>query len=123
MGSRRCKDSAEGQGVSCHGNGEIGGQGGDDRGRTWIQDMDTGHGYWAWRPGRDGDDGDRAWRLERAEDNGDWAWRPGTVIRKGLRVRRLAGGRCPKMQQRPVGKPLIVSGLLIIKIGAWQLSG
>ena len=56
MGSRRCKDSAEGQGVSCHENGEIAGQGGDDEGRTWRQeivgqggddgrqDMETGEG-------------------------------------------------------------------------------
>ena len=43
--------------------------------------METGHGDWAWRP-------------ERAEDDGGRAWRQGTVIRKGLRVRRLAGGRC-----------------------------
>ena len=41
-----------------------------------------------------GDGGRSSWRLERAEDDGDRAWRPGTVIRKGLRVRRLAGGRC-----------------------------
>ena len=42
MGSRRCKDSTGGQGVSCHGNGEIVGQAGDD-GR---QGMETGHGDW-----------------------------------------------------------------------------
>ena len=39
-------------------------------------------------------DGGRSWRLERAEDDGNRAWRAGTVIRKGLRVRRLAGGLC-----------------------------
>ena len=47
--------------------------------------------------------GGRAWRQERAEDDGrqgmeaghgDRSWRQGTVIRKGLIIRRLAGGRC-----------------------------
>ena len=37
-------DSAESQGVRCHENGEIAGQGGDDRGRAWRQGMETGHG-------------------------------------------------------------------------------
>ena len=44
MGSRRCKDSAEGQGVSCHRNGEIVDQGGDDGGRAWRLAMETRNG-------------------------------------------------------------------------------
>ena len=59
MESRRCKDSAESQGVSCHRNGEIVGQAGDDGGegmghrdrgagmkggRAWRPDMETGNG-------------------------------------------------------------------------------
>ena len=59
MGSRRCKDSAEGQGVSYHENGEIAGQDGDDRGRTWRPDIETGHGDWAWRLGMEEGDGGR----------------------------------------------------------------
>ena len=86
MGSRRYKDSAEGQGVSCHRNGEIAGQDGDD-GR---QGMETGHGD----RGGTGMTGDRAWRQGMETGDRGRAWRLGTVIRKGLRVRRLAGGRC-----------------------------
>ena len=55
MGSRRCKESAEGQGVSCHDNGEIVGQGGDD-GR---QGMETGHGDRSWRQGMEAGNGDK----------------------------------------------------------------
>ena len=71
MGSRRCKDSAEGQGVSCHENGEIVGQDGDDRGRTWRQGMETGDGDRGRRQGMEtghrdrggmGMTGGRAWR-------------------------------------------------------------
>ena len=63
MGSRRCKDSAEGQGVSCHRNGEIVGQDGDDRG----EGMETGH-----RDRGDGDDEGRTWRpdIETGEGRG-----------------------------------------------------
>ena len=50
MGSRKYKDSAEVQGVSCHENGEIAGQGGDDRDRAWRQ---------TWRPGTEAGHGGR----------------------------------------------------------------
>ena len=44
-------DSAEGQGVSCHENGEIVGQGGNDRGRTWRQEIVGQGGDEKSRPG------------------------------------------------------------------------
>ena len=65
-------------------------------GRAWRlwQGMEAGHGDWRGLKITEAGDGGRPWRLERTEDDGDKAWRSGTVIRKGLRVRRLAGGRC-----------------------------
>ena len=71
MGSRRCKESAEGQGVSCHDNGEIVGQGGDDRGRAWRPVMEAGHGDRTWRQGMETGDGGRAWRQGMEAGNGD----------------------------------------------------
>ena len=94
-------DSAEGQGVSCHENGEIVGQGGDDGGRAWRleraeddgrerdgddgrQGMEAGHGDRggtgmtgdrAWRPGTETEDGDRGRRQGMETGNGDWQWR------------------------------------------------
>ena len=61
MGSRRCKDSTEGQRVSCHRNGEIVGQDGDDEGRTWRQEIQ----------GQGGNDRGRTWRQGMETGNSD----------------------------------------------------
>ena len=63
MGSRRCKDSAEGQGVSCHRNGEIVGQDGDDRGEGMGHrdrgGTETGYGDRERRQGMETGNGDK----------------------------------------------------------------
>ena len=65
MGSRRCKDSAEGQGVSCHEYAEIADQGGDD-GR---QGMEAGDGDRGRRQGMEAGNGDME-RVESQEVSG-----------------------------------------------------